>query len=274
MDDPDPQLNFLTSYTFLDSGSAIDCKLDACIGVNEEGTDDPVWVFDPSTGASLIPVSGGNPAFTVDGAVRGAAISELTEFGRWAAVVDGTEILVMEVTNATGVGTGTVTGSLDVPAGNYHSMFMDRAAQTLWVSTSSTIARYNLQAAGATTPEPVTSDFDPTDIDPGDVPGGAGGGGDLFEGVGEGLVPLIGSEFGVNLFLGVLFMGLVSFGAATTPSVLMDRKVGFNFVAAGVGAVLGLLLAWGFGFFNAAVVFALVVLSAAAAALTAWLGRR
>lgn len=175
-------------------------------------------------------------------AVRGVAISERflnnSILRQFAAYKDGSTIRVVDAD------TGTQTCTFDVPSGNWLGLYMDRTAQNVWAVTSTTVARYEViscttiipvspQQGGSGTTTPTTGPG-LLGVDPGSV------------------IPGVGA-FGGNMFMGFLVVGMVATGSFVAFRAL---------AAAGIGAALGIALAWGLGFFTGGVVFAIIVILA------------
>lgn len=133
--------------------------------------------------------------------------------------------------------------TLEPPSGLIVGLKFDRTAQNLWVVTEDNAARYLVRqvCTTATIISPQSGEDAPAPTEPVSP---------IFDTSGSAAV--LGT-FGANLFFGVLLIGMMAVGVGSIWK--------FNLVASGVGAALGLLLAWGFGFFNAGVVFAIIVLS-------------
>lgn len=195
------------------------------------------------------------------------ALEDTGDCLQFGVYVDGLEGVIV---NATG-GSLVEVGRLTLPSGSFHSIRMDRLAQNIWVATSTTIARFEVFTV--TTEDPVNI---PGDEDDGDALPGDG----LFEGSGATVGAAFGvGAFGGNLFLGAVLMGIVAYGVGigygnTIDSQSMQpRALRVNPWAAAVGAAMGFLLAWGFGFFSTAVVFSLIALVAMIVGIRLWVSR-
>lgn len=187
---------------------------------------------------------------------------------QYGVAVRGTTAHVLNLTGGVIQELATIT----LPSGTFHSVFMDRTAQNVWIATSTNIARYSVLAV--TTIDPVSQ------IPPEDGPGDVDSDDGLFSSSGETLGNAIGtSTFGGNLILGALLMGIVAYGVGTGYGNVMDnqsmqpRAFRVNPWAAAVGAAVGFLLAWGFGFFDTATVFAMVVLVGLVVGVRMWVSR-
>lgn len=175
------------------------------------------------------------------------------QYGAYLDTVAGEGVII----NVTG-GSIVEVGRFTMPSGTFHSIRMDRLAQNVWVATTTTIARF--EVTSVTTVEPVNI---PGEEDGGGVVDGDG----LFAGSGATIGTAFGvGAFGGNLFLGAVLMGIVAYGVgigygnAIDGNTMQPRALRVNPWAAAVGAAVGFLMAWGFGFFSTAVVFSMVAL--------------
>jgi hypothetical protein len=166
---------------------------------------------------------------------------------QFGVYVSGTEGVVVDLTGGSIVETGRIT----LPSGTVHSIRMDRTGQSVWVATSTTIARYDVVSVTTITPVTTQSQDDP---EPESAPGAFG--------VDENTIPGV-SSFGANLLFGSIMVIGMAVGVGASPNAWRARRDGltFSIALAVIGAILGFLVAWGFGFFNAASVFAIVFLA-------------
>lgn len=238
--------------------TGIGCAADKVITRNSAGSVAMAdLTFDASGGITAAPTIWTSSTNTTTG--RGVAVSG---DGRFASFMDNTTIHVRNATTGSSVATAdglsmdaSCAGLAECP-----SMFMDHAGGSIWQSNTTRVAVFNV---GEFT---CGSACDVGPGEPPELPPGVTGG--LFGGAGAAVGGNLGvGTFGGNLFLGAVLIGLVSMGAATAPAAVGERRVGFSWMGATIGAVLGFLMAWGFGFFNTAVVFAVVVLAGAGAFL-------
>lgn len=175
------------------------------------------------------------------------------------------------IVNLTG-GSIVEVGRITLPGGTFKSVEIDRTAQNVWVATTTTIARFAVSTVTTIDPVSVVPGGEtPTPIDTGDG---------LFAGSGASIGSAFGvGAFGGNLFLGALLMGIVAYGVGTSYGNVMDtqtmtpRFLRVNPWAAAIGAAIGFLVAWGFGFFSTAVVFSLVALVAMIVGIRLWTSR-
>lgn len=187
---------------------------------------------------------------------------------QFGVYVDGTEGVIVNVTG----GAIEEVGRITLPSGTFHSIRMDRLGQNVWVATTTTIARF--EVTNITTIDPINTPGDEDPVVPGDGDGLFGGSGaEVGEAISVG-------AFGGNLFLGAILMGLIAYGVGTgygnvsDSGSTMPRAFRLNPWAAAVGAAMGFLVAWGFGFFSTAVVFSMVVLIGMIVGLRLWVGSR
>lgn len=172
---------------------------------------------------------------------------------QYGVYADGTTATILNLTGGNIVELGEIT----LPGGTFHSIRMDRSGQSVWVATTTTISRFSVFAL--TTVDPIGTPAPP------DVEAPSTG---LFAGKGATVGTALGTgEFGGNLFLGTIVMGLTAYGVGTGYGNTEGQRSGtralrVNPWAAAIGAAMGFLLAWGFGFFSTAVVFSMVVLVA------------
>lgn len=229
----------------LSGGKGIDCAGDEYVTIVEKGAGDvdQVYKVNLTTGTATL-------YDTVDGVARGVTLSGSTKH-RFFAWVDGANL---KIANAT----GAVTCTLTLPAGeDFYQMEMSFSAQQIWVATTDSINRYAIQAEGCTTPNPES-----------DVGGSGGAGGGPTPTVGGGgpfaVAPIPGvGQFGSSIFWGFLVVGACVVGGFAT-----FRSVG---LASALG-IVGVMLAWGLGFFTGPVVFALFAILALAAFLFVKMG--
>lgn len=193
------------------------------------------------------------------------ATGDCLQFGVY---VDGASAFIVNVTGGSFVEVGSIT----LPSGSFHSIRMDRLAQNIWVATSTTIQKF--EVFSVTTGDPLNIPGDEDD-------GGALDGDGLFSNSGATVGAALGTgAFGGNLFLGAVLMGIVAYGVgigygnAIDSNSMQPRALRVNPWAAAVGAAMGFLLAWGFGFFSTAVVFSFVVLIAVVIGVRLWVGNR
>lgn len=168
----------------------------------------------------------------------------------------------------------TETGRLTVTVdGSFQALEVDRVGNWAWVAQSGQIDGFEIFT--------ITSGNEtgiPCIINCGDGEGDTGDG--LFSDSGATIGAALGTgAFGGNLFLGAVLMGLVAYGVGTGYGNAIDgdtmrpRALRVNPWAAAVGAVVGFLMAWGFGFFSTAVVFSLVALVAMIVGIRLWVSR-
>lgn len=164
----------------------------------------------------------------------------------------------------------TVITTLTPPSGDWRGLRVQECAQLAVVATDDNIRKY--QIANVTTGGPA-SIADPNQEPP--VDPGTG----LFAGSGATVGAAFGTgAFGGNLFLGAVLMGIVAYGVGTGYGNTFDERQGsralrVNPWAAAVGAAMGFMLAWGFGFFSTAVVFSMVVLIGMVVGIRLWVSR-
>lgn len=246
-------------------GVVTTAKAVACAGPNVaimSGTQ--VAVVDRETGNV---VNAAYPLTISAGADRGVALSEPDSLGRfWLAYQDsGTTITIANGTTGATVGTITISGTT-------RGIELTKFANNLFRCSGTVCNRYGLasqidaipsqsEATGGAITPPVSSDG-------------------LFGGAGATVGDALGTgAFGGNLFLGSVLIGLVAYGAGTGYGNTFDsnatgsRALRVNPWAAALGAILGFLMAWGFGFFSTAVVFAVVVLACLVIGVKFWMGR-
>lgn len=187
---------------------------------------------------------------------RGVHLSGDGAYAYWA---NGSQVHMAHAENGTEVATFTL------PSSNYRDMMGDPANQRLYVAGSDFIARYDVQAN-------LSSLIDFTCIGlfceglPSASPaptGGVVGGQAIVSAFGDGLG--IG-DFGAGLLLTAVFV--LSFAAYGAFEVKGAAVLG-----GAIGAVVGFLASWGFGFLNALGVFVVVTLIAAGLSLRFYFGR-
>lgn len=165
--------------------------------------------------------------------------------GNWVAYYDDGDVAIANAT------TGTVLAGVSPPSGTLRKVELDNNGQNLWIATDDEIAVY--ETFSVTTITPVGTEEPPAAVGPSD---------DLFDTT-EVASALGITSFGANLLFGAILIGLVSFGVGTGGGAVVEGGGGFrfSFAAAGIGALIGFLVAWGFGFFTDGTVFVIVVLS-------------
>lgn len=172
------------------------------------------------------------------GVAEGVAISGVVGGLQWGAYVDGSQWVVVDMLD----GSEECRGSL--PDGAFEEMKITNAGGRLFVGSEDYINGFQLaEFCGDVPSVPET----PPEVTP--TPGAGDG---LFDGAGARVGTAIGGgTFGGNLFLGTILIGMTSTGVGTY------TRRGWGWA---MGAIVGFLLAWAFGFFNTAVVFTCVVL--------------
>lgn len=173
---------------------------------------------------------------------RGVALSQETVNSQYLAYVDGASWVVRDLADNATLCSGTM------PSGSLIGFYLTGGAQNLYVGTdaaSNNLARFELGDVCT----PVVDEETGDDIPP-EAPTPTGG---LFGGAGAAIAPGLGtSTFGGNLFLGII---VVAGCAAGTFALAKGRIAG---LILGVG--IGVVLAWGLGFFTGGTVFVLVMM--------------
>lgn len=182
----------------------------------------------------------------------------LSDDGNWFAYHDSENLYVGNAT------TGTVTCTLDgwVEGEVVLGMELELHGQQLYVAqsgTPGTITMWAIQQGGCTTEEPTS----------GDTPG-------VEDEAGDGLLAdsgaQLGSALGIGTFGGNLAIGSMIILAMTGTGVGITSQAVGRFggtgtsgtvlmVGALIGAIVGVLVAWAFGFLAASAIFAILVLT-------------
>lgn len=132
----------------------------------------------------------------------------MDDTGNWGAYISSaTKVTVINAT------TGTAVATVTMPSGTYHSMFLTRNGQNLYIATEDEISRYEIYTATTGTPvcplcnpdgSQQNSDGTTTITGPGDDDGAGGTGGSL---VGALITPFLGELGGTaNLILGLIII--------------------------------------------------------------------
>lgn len=200
---------------------------------------------------------------TTDSNKRAATISQELDSGQYAAYLDDGVVYVTYANNLTTICT------LTPPTGTWREMEFASNGPSIFIATTTTIARYQIGGNCGAIPDTGTGGTAPPPAAPGGLFGGSGATVGAAFGTGA---------FGGNLFLGAVLMGIVAYGVGTgygnTESGRMgNRALRVNPWAAAVGAAVGFLMAWGFGFFSTAVVFSLVALVGMIVGIRLWVSR-
>jgi len=229
------------------SGSGIACAGNRTAVINDIGGETRIRLVNAFTGTQL------DSLVIADSGSKGLAMSADGKFLTWADTDVG---YIANITADTLNIVGSVTlGGSYTTSSNGKGAFMDTTGGNAWYATTSLIERFAISSVTC---------LDDCGIEPetGVTPGDAVAGDGLFSGAGATVGRSIGtSTFGGNLFLGAVLIGLVSFGAGYGGGRFVEGGgTRWNWGAASIGAIIGFLMAWGFGFFTTGVVFAAVVL--------------
>lgn len=227
------------TYPGLAGGSAIGCgegKFIVALGAGATDlytysttTNDEIWSIDANPGVGGI-------------ATRGAAMSG---DGKWVTWVAGGVISVAHALN------GTVVAEIVAPAGTFKQLALNQDGSHLWYVTTDSISRFGIFPYTTGTAGCVGCETPPGLIIGGDEEPGDGLFGNSPAQVGASLG--VGA-FGGGLFLAVLSIGLFAFALFT--------ESGGSKIFAYIGAVVGFIAAWAFGFIPTAVVFGIIVIAA------------
>ena len=229
------------------SGSGLACAGNRTAVINDIGGETRIRLINAFTGTQL------DSLVIADSGSKGLAMSAGGKFLTWADTDVG---YIANITADTLNIVGSVTlGGSYTTSSNGKGAFMDTTGGNAWYATTSLIERFGISSVTC---------LDDCGIEPetGVTPGDAVAGDGLFSGAGAAVGASIGtSTFGGNLFLGAVLIGLVSFGAGYGGGRFVEGGgTRWNWGAASIGAIIGFLMAWGFGFFTTGVVFAAVVL--------------
>lgn len=169
--------------------------------------------------------------------------ARLSQDGEWAIVRTSPSLVTLYAAS-----NGTAMASFAIPSGTYHDSFIGAAGASVWIGTSGSpgvLARFAIGSVTGSTCDQLTC----TGVGDPAAPATTGG---IFAGQGAVVGASLGiGAFGGNTFLGVLLIGMVSVGIGTATK---------SIPIAMIGAVVGFLLGWAFGFFSTAVVFAVVII--------------
>lgn len=228
--------------------SGIECAVDQCVFYKATGP--TVGVFNRTTGA----LAWGPRSITGVGNRQVA----MSGNGQYVAYANDAHVYIAGATN------GTVACRLPIPTGTFKDVEFSQSAQVVHIATQTNIFGYALAENGCTPtlaeevgepePSPDTDGF--FNISPTTIPGAG--------------------TFGANLFFGVIMVAGMTVTLGTAPNALSSiRSRGFTFsvVLAVIGAILGFLMAWGFGLFNTETVVTIIVLSVVAILARAYFGR-
>ena len=230
----------------------VSCARDRLLAVTTAAAGN-VKMFNRTSGAVMWTATSTNEA------TRGVGLSGDAQ---WAFWVDGSSVNMAYGNN------GTVVATFALPSGTFKEWRVEYNAQKAWAATDDNIAVYTI--AGNVSDVPVgcfgAHCFAPP---PGEEPGPTGG----LVGAGGPLDPaIIGDGIGVGPFGGGLFAsGLLilatAIGTGGAASQINGRSGVSTTVIAygvGVGAVVGFMLSWAFGWLSAGAVFVVVIILGAA----------
>lgn len=233
----------------------ISCSGDKALVTVDDGLLNPVKLINLTTSEEVWSKQVTGPK------ARGVHLSGNGQFAYWA---NGSQVHMAYASN------GTEVAIFTLPTANYRDMFGDPANQRLYVAGSDFIARYNVQANLSNVIGfaciGVLCDALPSLSTTPATGGLVGVGGPLDPATAGGALGV--GSFGGGLFLGVLMMAGMAVGTAG-----VTYRWNIPILGAMIGLVLGFLLAWAFGWFSTAAVFAIVLLIGAGYGARVWFQR-